>query len=331
MHEMTPGKLAGMNAVADAGGAIRCAAMDQRGSLKKALSKGIGCDPGDITDQQMSEFKAAVIRVLSPHATGVLLDPEWGLQGAGQRADGCGLLMAYEKSGYDNTEGGRIPILLPDWTVRQSVAEGADCIKLLIYYNPFADGWVNDFKHTIVERLGAECAFHDRPFFLEFVGYPLEEGDALEYARQKPEIVAGSMAEFSRDRYNVDVLKVEIPVDLKFTSGTESFQGGEAAYSLEEAKELYHKAAAAAKRPFIYLSAGVTDAQFRESLHVAVDSGVHFSGVLCGRATWQDGIPAYCEHGVGALEEWLAGRGVDNIKELNQILQGAKSWREFGG
>ena len=328
MGNMTSGKLAGMQAVSDDRGAIRCAAMDQRGSLKKALSNGLGCDPAEITDQQMSEFKAAVARVLSPHATGVLLDPEWGLEGARQLAEGCGLLMAYEKSGYDNTEGGRIPILLPDWTVRQSIAEGADCIKLLIYYNPSAEAWVNDFKHTLVERLGTECAYHDVPFFLEFVGYPLNGGDALAYARQKPEIVAGSMAEFSKEHYHVDVLKVEIPVDLRFTSGTESFQGPDAAYSLEEAKELYHKAASAAAKPFIYLSAGVTDAQFRESLRLAVETGVHFSGVLCGRATWQEGIPVYCEHGAAAFEDWLSDRGVANIQELNQILEGARPWMD---
>jgi len=125
------------------------------------------------------------------------------------------------------------------------------------------------------------------------------------------------------------VLKVEIPVDLRLTSGTKSYLGPEAAYSLEEAKEHYLAAAAEAGCPFIYLSAGVGDEQFRESLRIAVDTGVKFSGVLCGRATWQEGIPIYARDGRKALDAWLADQGVKNIKSLNQILTGATSWREI--
>lgn len=329
MAKITKGKLEGMNAVADNRGVIRAAAMDQRGSLKKALAREMGKQPDEVAFEQMSEFKSSVIKVLSPHASGVLLDPEFGLEAAQQRAGDTGLLLAYEKSGYDNTEGGRIPILLHNWTVRQLKEKGANCIKLLIYYTPLAEDWINESKHSFVERIGAECAHHDIPFFLEFVGYDVEGLSPLEYARKKPEIVAGSMEEFSKEIYNVDVLKVEIPVDLKFTSGTESFQGGEAAYSKEEAKDLYHRAAAVARRPFIYLSAGVTDAQFRESLELAIDADVNFAGVLCGRATWQEGIPVFAKQGRAALEDWLSDRGVKNIQALNQVLEGARAWKDF--
>lgn len=332
MARISKGKMEKMDAVADSSGVIRAAAMDQRGSLKKALAKEMGVEPSDVTPEQMSEFKAAVSKVLSPHASGILLDPVYGLEASRARAKGTGLLLAYEESGYDNTEGGRIPILLPDWTVRQLVAEGADCIKLLIYYNPFAEQWVNDFKKSFVERIGVECAHHDVPFFLEFVGYDVEgSSDPAGYARKKPEIVTESMREFSQDHYHVDVLKVEIPVDLKYTSGTASFQGGSAAYERLEAMDLYRKAAEAAGKPFIYLSAGVSDEQFRESLEIALEAGVQFSGVLCGRATWQDGIPVYARDGASALEDWLADRGVRNIEALNLILKGAHSWREFYG
>ena len=327
--QITKGKLEGITAVADEKGVIRAAAMDQRGSLKKALAREKNVDPSAITSDMMSEFKGAVIHVLSPYASGVLLDPEYGLEAAKRRRSGVGLLLAYELSGYDQTQPGRIPLLLPDWTVRRSVEADADCVKLLIYYTPFDEPSVNDQKKALVERVGAECAHHDIPFFLEFIGYdPKGNGNPVEYACRKPEIVAGSMAEFSRDIYNVDVLKVEIPVDLKYVSGTRSFVGPEAAYSKEEAKEHYLKAAAAARRPFIYLSAGVNDAQFRESLESAIEAGVHFSGVLCGRATWKEGIPVYAQKGVSALEDWLADRGVQNIQALNKCLEGAHPWRE---
>lgn len=331
MAKISAGKLKGMDAVSDDRGVIRAAAMDQRGSLKKALAKAKGVEAEAISDEQMQEFKTAVIKILSPYASGVLLDPEWGLPASRVRAPGVGLLLAYEQSGYDNTQPGRLPDLLPQWSVRRLVEAGADCIKILIYYTPFEEASINEIKHAFIERIGGECAAQDVPFFLEFVGYdPTGKMTSLEYARQKPQVVTESMREFSKDRYQVDVLKVEIPVDFRFVPGSESF-AGEAAYSRQEAKDLYRQAAEAAGRPFIYLSAGVSDAQFRESLRLAIEAGVNFAGVLCGRATWKEGIPVYAQKGLQALEDWLADRGVANIQALNEVLEGARPWREFYG
>ena len=76
---------------------------------------------------------------------------------------------------------------------------------------------------------------------------------------------------------------------MKFVEGAASF-GGQAAYTRDEAKAWFLEAATAATKPFIYLSAGVSNAEFTESLALAAESGVRFSGVLCGRATWKDGI-----------------------------------------
>ncbi len=178
------------------------------------------------------------------------------------RAKNAGLLLAYENSGYDNTRPGRLPDLLDVWSVRRLVEAGADCIKILLYYTPFDPPQVNEIKHAWVERIGAECTGADVPFFLEFVGYE-EGGDekGIEFARKKPEIVTRSMAEFSKPQYGVDVLKVEVPVNMAFVAGTKACKG-ESAYTREEAKEHFRKAAAAAKKPFIYLSAGVEQRHF---------------------------------------------------------------------
>ena len=327
--KLSEGKIIGISAVADGRGVIRAAAMDQRGSLKKSLALAKGVPSEEIGPEIMSEFKTAVIRVLSPFASGVLLDPEYGLQAATVRHSGVGLLLACEQSGYDNTQPGRLLGLLPDWTVSRLQDAGASCIKLLIYYSPFEEASVNDQKKAFVEQVGSDCASCDIPFFLEFVGYdPTGRLSDLEYALKKPEIVTQSMQEFSKDVYQVDVLKVEIPVDLRYTVGTNSFPGGASAYSKEEAMEIYRHAAEVARRPFIYLSAGVSDDQFRESLGLAIEAEVNFCGVLCRRATWKDGIPIYARSGLSALEDWLSDRGSKNIQALNQILEGARSWKE---
>jgi tagatose 1,6-diphosphate aldolase len=322
----TPGKLAGMKAVADDRGVIAAAAMDQRGSLKKSLAKEKGAD---VTDAMMEEFKSLVTEVLTPHASAILLDPEWGLPASKKRSTNAGLLLAYEKTGYDKTGPGRLPDLLGDWSVRRLKEAGADCVKILLYYTPFDPKSVNEQKHAWVERIGDECRANDIPFFLEFVGY--EEGadeKGFEYAKKKPEIVTASMAEFSKERYGVDVLKVEVPVNMKFVEGAKAY-AGEKAYTRDEARQHFLSAARAATLPFIYLSAGVSNAEFTEALALAAESGVKFAGVLCGRATWKDGIPVYAKEGADAFRAWLGTKGVENINNVNAALKAATPWTEF--
>lgn len=328
---LSPGKRNRLDAVSNARGVIAAAAMDQRGSLKSAIAHDKGVDKSAVTPGMMAEFKRAVASVLTPYASAILLDPEYGLEAAAHRAKACGLLLAYERSGYDNTRPGRQPDLLERWSVRRLVEAGADCVKALLYYNPFDSADINDPKHAWVERIGAECVAAETPFFLEFVGYDdALDAKGIDYARRKPEIVRSSIAEFSKPSYGVDVLKVEIPVNIAFVKGARAARG-EAAYTREEAKEHYLAAAAEARKPFIYLSAGVANDAFVESLELAAEAGAPFSGVLCGRATWQHGVPVYAKQGIAALEDWLGRDGVRNIQAVNRAIAGAKPWYGFYG
>src|SRR5580698_8033527 len=155
--KVSPGKQKGMQAVSNSRGVIAAAAMDQRGSLMSAIAKDKGIDKKAVTPQMMAEFKEAVSRILTPHASAILLDPEFGLSAAKVRARNAGLLLAYEKSGYDNTQPGRLPDLLDHYSVRRIVAAGADCVKILLYYSPFDKPSINEIKHAWVERIGGEC------------------------------------------------------------------------------------------------------------------------------------------------------------------------------
>lgn len=330
--ELSEGKIKHLNALSNKAGVIAAAAMDQRGSLKKSIASGKGVPQDQVTDEMMSEFKVAVTKVLTPHASAILLDPEWGLPAAKARAKNAGLLLAYEESGYDNTKPGRLPDLLPHVSVKRIVDMGADAVKILIYYTPFDSQDVKDIKHAFIERIGAECEFYNIPFFLEFVGYDPQGGDekGLEFAKKKPEIVTKSMEEFSKPQYRVDVLKVEVPVNAEFVEGSSVYKG-QAAYDRKQAVDYFRKAAEVATRPFIYLSAGVGNAQFVESLNMASEAGTGYSGVLCGRATWKDGIPVYAKQGAKALEDWLSDQGVKNINAVNNAIKSAKPWYEKAG
>ena len=323
---LTPGKIAGLTAVSDHRGVIAALAMDQRGLLKNMLARELGVS--EPPAEMMSEFKQLVARTLTKEASSILLDLEYGLEAAKQ-INGKGLLLAYEHAGYSPDKPERLPSLSEGWSALRLKEAGANAIKILVYYTPFEKAWVNDRKKAWVERIGAECRAIDIPFFLEFLGYDVHgEGEGgIEYARRKPEIVLKSMEEFTKERYGADVLKVEIPIQMKYVEGTRAFQG-QKLHTRDQAEEIVRVAAALTGKPMIYLSAGVTIQVFLETLELAAESGVKFHGVLGGRATWQDGVPVYAKHGPAALEDWLNTAGLENVRNINRVLQSAYPWHE---
>ena len=133
------------------------------------------------------------------------------------------------------------------------------------------------------------------------------------------------MAEFGKERYGVDVLKVEVPVEMSYVEGTRAFKG-EKAYTRDEALQHFRDAEGMSHKPFIYLSAGVSNPVFIETLELAAESGTRFNGVLCGRATWKDGIAVYAKQGANAFEDWLNTQGVANIQNVNKALEAASPW-----
>ncbi len=327
---ITKGKAQRIAACADESGIISAAAMDQRGSLKKEIAK----QGGPQTDAALTEFKTLVTKVLTKHASAILMDVEYGLPAIKVRASGTGVLLAYEKTGYDANVKGRLPDLLDQWSVRRLVEAGADAVKILLYYDPFDDKDILGLKHAWLERIGAECAALDVPFFLEPLAYDDDMDEkGFEFAKRKPEYVKAYMRTLSDPRYGVDVLKVEIPVNMAYVQGSKANKTGEVAYTKAEALRHFREAADATTKPFIYLSAGVNDDVFRESLEYAGESGAKFNGVLCGRATWKDGIPVYAKEGGPAFERWLEDRGVKNITMLNEVLRQAATpwWSVYGG
>lgn len=323
---LTPGKIAGLNAVADQRGVIAAVAMDQRGLLKTMLARELGV--AEPPAEMIAEFKQLVAKTLTKEASSILLDIEYGLE-ATKHINGKGLLMAYEHAGYSPDRPERLPSLFEGWSALRIKEAGANAIKILVYYTPFEKDWVNNRKRAWVERIGAECRAVDIPFFLEFLGYDVHgEGEAsMEYARRKREIVLRSMEEFTKERYGADVLKVEIPVQMAFVEGTRAFNG-QKLHTRAEAMEITRAAAALTERPIVYLSAGVSSDAFVETLELAAESGVRFHGVLGGRATWQDGVPVYVKHGAAALEDWLNAKGLQNVRNINHVLSSAYPWHQ---
>ncbi|QYH55368.1 tagatose-bisphosphate aldolase [Liquorilactobacillus nagelii DSM 13675] len=300
-------------------GVIAALAIDQRGSLKKMLAQAAG-KPSNETD--IVEFKKLISSELTPYASAILLDPEYGLPAADKRAANAGLLIAYEKTGYDTTEPGRMPDLLADWSALKLKEAGADAIKFMLYYDVDEPEEINRKKQAFVERVGAESAAAGLPFFLELMSYDAKIADtkSKEYAAVKPHKVNAMIKEFAKDRYLVDVLKVEVPVNMAYVAG---YSGeNEAVYSKEEAAEYFKEQTKATNNvPFIFLSAGVSAELFQETLKFAAAAGSSFNGVLCGRATWRGAIEPFAKEGKEAGKQWLDDQGRKNIEELNDVLK----------
>ena len=323
MRKVSSEKLAKLHQVSTTDGIISALAFDQRGALKKMMAKH---QPTEPTVAQIEELKSLVSEELTKYASSILLDPEYGLPAVAVKDENAGLLLAYEKTGYDATTSSRLPDCLVEWSAKRLKEQGADAVKFLLYYDVDGDEYVNLQKQAYMERIGSECEAEDMPFFLEILTYDetIADNSSVEFAKVKPRKVIEAMKVFSQERFNVDVLKMEVPVNMNYVEG---FAKGEVVHTKEEAARFFREQEAASHLPYIYLSAGVSSKLFQETLVFAAESGANFNGVLCGRATWADSVQVYIEEGPEAARVWLASQGRQNIEDLNDVLaRTAKSW-----
>ncbi|HEL1181361.1 TPA: tagatose 1,6-diphosphate aldolase, partial [Streptococcus equi subsp. zooepidemicus] len=155
---------------------------------------------------------------LTPYASSILLDPEYGLPATKVRDERSGLLLAYEQTGYDTTTTSRLPDCLVDWSVKRLKEAGADAVKFLLYYDVDGDEYINQQKQAYIERIGSECQAEEIPFFLELLTYDeaITDNQSVAFAKLKAHKVNEAMKVFSAERFGVDVLKVEVPVNMAY-------------------------------------------------------------------------------------------------------------------
>lgn len=317
---LTPGKQKGLKQISNEDNIIFATAMDQRGSLGKMIQS---FDSSKNYDSSLSEFKGGVAKVLGNNSSSLLLDPEYGWDAAQQLNNDVGLIMAYEKTGYDTTEKGRLPNLVDFYAIQDLAKNGANAVKLLIYYDHNEDEYTNRIKNAFIKRVGDECKQNDILFILEPVSYSHEGFDAksTEFAKEKPAIIEFFMEEFSKNKYAVDVLKVEVPVYIYNIEGYNAYDNYNPVFTEKDAQYYYKKCSDLSKIPFIYLSGGVTNEQFVETLHFAKKSGAKFNGCLCGRAIWKDGIETYATETWDMYINWLNQKGLKNLNKVKEAIE----------
>lgn len=335
---LSPGKWTGLKTLADKHGCFRMMAIDQRGSMERALGKALKKDAKQVTYAEMALIKELVTRILSPLSTATLTDPIYGLPFSLPCIPReVGTLLALEATGYQEAGDGkeRRTTLLEGWSVEKIKRAGAAAVKLLVYYQPDCSKETLDHQHRIVREVGAECRAHDILYLLELVGYPLKgmAADSPDFAKLKPSIVVRSAKEFAKPEYGVDILKLEFPAELKFTNefaGKFDGKARTAVYGLKDVEGFCKQVDAACLVPWVILSAGVDIDEFVENVRLAKAAGA--SGFLCGRAIWKEAVNRMPD--VKAVEQFLEATGVANFRKCHEALRGARPWHEhpkYGG
>jgi tagatose 1,6-diphosphate aldolase len=305
MSRLSPGKLRGLQQVANDKGILTVCAIDHRESLRRALNEK---NPEAVSYQQMVDFKLDLVGVVAPFASAVLLDP---IYGAGQAiASGLlpghtGLLVSAEKTGYSGDSTARITELLPDWNVRKVKKLGASAVKLLLYFRADLQE-VASKQLGLVSKVAEQCIEEDIPLLVESVSYPTarENDNPEEFFRKKPELVIEAASRLTA--LPIDVLKSEFPADID--------------YEQDEAKlKTYcQKLSQASRIPWVLLSAGTDFERFRREVEIACQSGA--SGFMAGRALWQEATQ------LDSREERLNFFKRQTISRLKELTRVAEEW-----
>lgn len=334
---ISSGKLRGLMKLADPSGRFKMMAIDQRGSMVGKLAEVLDIDKTNVKYDDVAAIKTLITRILAPNATAVLTDPIYGHPfSITEIPRDVALLLAYEQSGYVSegvSENERLSNPIENWTIEKAQRAGADAIKLLAYYHPDASETTLQHQQAFVRHVGDECEKQDQPFLLELVSYALEgTTKSVGFAKQKPDLVIRSVEEFTDPSYKVDILKLEFPADLKYTTEYQdsAFYAGESAYDLSEVKDACQQLDAASTLPWVILSAGVDIEEFIENVQLASAAGA--SGFLCGRAIWKDAVDYFPD--TGAVTQFLENEATTNFHNANAAAENALPWfehRHFGG
>jgi tagatose 1,6-diphosphate aldolase len=309
MSRLSPGKLRGLQQLANAKGIITVCAIDHRESLRRALNEK---NPEAVSYRQMVDFKLDLVGAVAPFASAVLLDP---IYGAGQAiASGImpghtGLLVSAEKTGYSGDSTARITELLPDWSVRKVKKLGASAAKLLLYIRVDLKE-IASKQLELVGKVARQCIEEDIPLLVESVSYPTaaEKNNPEEYSRNKPELVIEAAKKLTA--LPIDILKSEFPADIN--------------YEKDEAKlkSYCQELSQVSRLPWVLLSAGADFDRFRKEVEIACKAGA--SGFMAGRALWQEAAH------ISSREERLnffKGQTISRLKELTMIAdKWAKPW-----
>ncbi len=313
--QLSPGKLLGMKRLSDDNGVFKMLAVDQRPPIKNLIIEKLSID--EAPWEKVSNFKKLLIETLQDLSTAILIDPHFAVPGSMDSIlPRKGIIVTLEDSNYDENEYGRISKNIDEWSVSKIKRMGADAVKVLAYYRPDAHKSILDQQKDYIQKIGEQCKIFDILFLLELLVYPLDNDkfqtkEYIEMKGKNPTHVLDSVKEFSDPKYNVDVFKLESPVNPKTIQDKDI--------------NLFQELGQIAQIPWVMLSAGANKNDFKKVLEFAYESGC--SGFLAGRAIWLDAFQNYPDIEKVKLE--LEKDGREYSKEISlQADKYAKPWHK---
>ena len=289
-------------------------AIDAGSGLKQALKDA---RKAFYQENDLETFKKLIITSLGQYATTILIDSEFGPHLISRYPKQCSPMMAFEADVYHISDEDRITKLPDNIKVSDFSRLGYKVLKFFMYYAPNDNVEINEQKQKIIENIGKECVKNKISFLMEPLVYdPIKRPGSLDYAYLKPQLVENATKTFSNPKFNINYLKVEVPVDLSFVEGF-----GDPIIKQKEAIKFFKDASIAASGiPLLYLSAGVSFEWFKASLNMAIKAEVDCSGFMCGRAIWSEAIKVFGEQGEEGLKSWLNTTGQNRLNELISLF-----------
>jgi len=267
-------------------GAFAMLAVDQREALRVMMTEAAGAT-APVDDETLIHFKLDAARLLSPHASAVLIDREFAFDRAieaGVVAQGCGLISSADH--FIPAHGqlvGEVEIdrLVDPVKVRD---RGAAALKLLILHRPDQPG---DDRRAMVDEFVSICADAGLASIVEPVCRPPLDASV---AWDHDDAIIDAASELGA--LGADLYKGEMPLHGR---------GDEA-----ETRQRCAAIDAAVASSWVILSSGVAEADFPRSIELACEEGA--SGFLAGRAVWASCLDA------DDVERCLEGPATDRLQ-----------------
>lgn len=275
-------------------GAFAMLAVDQREALRNMLAEH---QPDPVTDEQVVAFKLAATRILTPHASAVLVDRQFAFDRVVEEsavAPGCGLIASADHFVAAHGEVvGEVEIdrAVDPARVRE---QGAVAMKLLVLYRP--DGGAAARIEMVSEFVDL-CRGAGLISIIEPVSRPPLEGGDWDWDAG---VLAAATELGSR---GADLYKAEVPL---------RGQGDP-----DDIRRRCAQITEAVASPWVVLSSGVPHDVFPTAVELACSEGA--SGFLAGRAVWASCI------GADDVEQELHGAAVKRLRRLRGVVDATVS------
>ena len=281
-------------------GGLAMVAVDQREALRGMFAAH---QSSPVPDSQLTQFKVDVARELTPFASALLVDQEFGIDAIVDQkamANGAGLIAAADL--LIGPAGGAATDTAVDAQVDpiRMKSIGAAGLKFLVLWRKDESPEV---RLKLVNQFKEYCDKVDLPSIIEIIVKP-PKNSQVAFDREAQIVEAAKEAQ----SWKPDLYKAEVP-----------FHGEGDLSKIENNAALISDAI---QGPWVVLSNGVKQPNFAEAVKACCKGGA--SGFLAGRAVWADIV------GSTDIPKALREVSIPRLNELTAIVdEYAKPWRSW--